>query len=52
MNLEQKIWDYENNRLSVVMEQIIRNIITSKEKIVDQKESLKEINKNINKRKR
>lgn len=47
MNLDQKIWDYELNRLNKVMEQITRNLLTSRDKIVDQKESLKEINKNM-----
>jgi len=47
MKLEQKIWDYELNRLSVVMEQISRDIVTSEEKLLEQKETLREINKNM-----
>lgn len=47
MNLDKKIWDYEINRLSVVMEQITRNIVTCNDKIVEQRESLKEINRNM-----
>ena len=47
MKLNKKIWDYELNRLSVVMERITRDIIKSADKIIEQRASLKEINKNM-----
>ena len=45
MNLDKKQSDYEENRLEKVVNQIDRDVNISKAKIIEQRASLKEINK-------
>ncbi len=47
MSIDQKVWNDEKNRLAAVMEQIHTNLSESQEKLVSQREKLKEINKNM-----
>ncbi len=47
MKLDQKIWDYETERLTRVMKEIIGQLAANKDRIKGQRESLKEINKNM-----
>lgn len=47
MGLDKKILEYEEKRLSQVMEQIVSDLDDAKDKVLSQRESLKEINKNM-----